>query len=72
MITCIKCNKSFKYPWLLKRHLNRKVACYTSDITDENNEIEPKTSQKTQSTQSTQATQQEVSIKQENSRIFVV
>ena len=32
MHTCHLCQKDFKYPYLLLRHLNRKFSCYNSNI----------------------------------------
>ena len=27
MVSCEKCNKEFKYPWMLRRHMARKIPC---------------------------------------------
>ena len=32
MNTCHLCQKEFKYPYLLLRHLNRKFTCYNSNV----------------------------------------
>ena len=29
---CEKCNKKFKYEYLLQKHLNRKIKCISNDI----------------------------------------